>query len=737
MQTQGNIQILDVFTSNQIAAGEVVERPVSVVKELIENAIDAGSKRITIQIAQDETYALIDFIQVSDDGCGMIPADLTTAFYRHATSKIQTIEDLSEIMTLGFRGEALPSIASVSEVHVASRVKDALAGYQAEVIHGVPKLLGEVGMPVGTKITVQHLFYNTPARRKFLKSLSVEIGAVANLVGQMILSHPEIAFVYQADGRTVLHSAGSGDIKQAAYSVYGGQTVSNLTKLQWQNQIQIQGLVSVPPFARANRRYYHFFVNGRLVKSKELAKIVETAYESLLPEKKYPMVILYLTVPPQTIDVNVHPAKTEIRFRQLPEVRDELLAAIHQALIPTAQVLPGLEEAENVEKTEQTDWSEQRQTDHTKKHLGYSYQLPEALEGFFLEDVGRPALGQDTVEFSIPVKKKAGYTASQSSQTEGSFATALFQQMLGQKVAGLEMPTSKQEERLNIPETVDTEADGRRIKIDQQDILQTMLGQDPAQPSKEQDNWAAKLFAGLTGVQPAGETTSTPQIETEQPRLFTESENIFTRLRPLGQLNASFIIAVAAENLYIIDQHAAHERIMYESFQQRYAETSAEDVAMLALPTTIELGNLQKEYLLQHINEMHDFGFVVEHLGDSTFVIRGVPLWFQEGQISEKKHKSAHYQDSVEEFFVMVLDQMVEYGKESGNAQGKQTMQKEELFSMACRSAIKANQTLQQGDIAWLLQALSKAKKPLTCPHGRPTIIKISEAEIRKRFLRG
>ena len=333
VENTGIIQVLDEFTTNQIAAGEVVERPLSVVKELVENAIDAGSSRITIQVEDGG----LEIIKVVDNGCGISKQDIPMAFLRHATSKIQTADDLFNIHTMGFRGEALPSIASVSIMEIASRKQDALAGYTFVIENNNIDFLGEVGMPVGTQVTVKSLFYNTPVRKKFMKTPAAEMAYIIALVGQFILANPNIAFTLQSQGKIVLNSAGRGDLQQAIVSVYGRQMADAMTKLDYSGRISVSGYVSLPPFSRGSRKYYNFFVNDRLVKSKELANIIELAYDTLLPSGRYPAVILAVEVPADNIDVNVHPAKTEIRFHDLGLIKEDVLKALTTVLRATAE----------------------------------------------------------------------------------------------------------------------------------------------------------------------------------------------------------------------------------------------------------------------------------------------------------------------------------------------------------------------------------------------------------------
>lgn len=726
---ESRIHILDSETANQIAAGEVVERPVSVVKELVENAIDAGARRITVSIEQNPAEDCIKKIQVIDDGMGMSRADLETAFYRHATSKIQKISDLDKVVSLGFRGEALPSIASVSKVSVQSRAAARLSGYMGQVVDGQMVITGESGMPPGTKITVEDLFYHTPARKKFLKSMAVEQGKITKLLGDFILSAPEIAFILKVDGRTVLHSSGNGDLRQAVLAVYGAANLANLAPVRYaQEGIVVDGLVSRPPFSRSNRKYYHFFVNGRLVKSRDLSTILELAYETLLPERRYPMAILYLRLDPASIDVNVHPAKTEIRFHRLAAVKEVLLAAVKEALAPKIAVEP--QKTVAVPKKAVSRVQENLKDLEIQGENGKTFRLGELFQ--FAENDALPAsemtqMWRQTREEAeeVPLTRKAAESEQSAfapkvdmkASPQSEFTSKLFERLVQGGKADEEESVFSMEKTDEIPNPFE--------------IYNEYLGYYDEETTTPRSN----PLAGLGALFQIGALPGKQPVEAEQAELFPQEENLFRALRPLGQLNASYVIAVYGEDLYIIDQHAAHERILYETFAHDF-EQHQNAVSLLAVPVSVELGNLSKELLLQNLEAVTDFGFVVEYLGDSTFVLRGVPLWFAQSKDNENVRRSEHFRQSAEEFFLDMMDRIVGNAHGEENAVSKTALNKEELFTMACKNAVKANDVLTDADIHWLLSALATAEHPQTCPHGRPTVIRISNGEIRKRFMR-
>ncbi len=680
----GIIRQLDDLTAGQIAAGEVVERPVSVVKELVENAIDAGGRRITVRLTADDEHKYICGIQVADDGCGMLPVDLKAAFGRHATSKLAQADDLNYLLTLGFRGEALPSIAAVSRVEIASTPVGAAVGHRVLAADGQVEDMGEAVLAAGTRVTVSDLFYNTPARRKFMKSYAVETGYITKLMGDFILSRPDIAFELEIDGRKVLRSPGGGRPDKAVLAVYGSEVLANLKPVYLDmGEVAVRGFTSMPPFARASRRYYHFFVNGRLVKSDELNAIIDDAYLSLLPEHKYPLCVLYLAVPPATVDVNVHPAKTEIRFRKVAEVREALLSALKTALKVQPEPVPAADEADD---DDQTALLLQILGKHRPAEAEPMMQVAEpTLDLDFGDDMPMPAEpAAPEPPTDIPdLKELSGEDMKKmltDQNKEPDFANKLFQSLIA---AG---------------------------------------GGQKREYSRDDGDWLAENF-GITYME---NYNSKPQT------LFDDKSNLFLLLKPLGQLNDSYIIAAYGEDLYIIDQHAAHERILYEEFALAF-ELESRETSMLAVPQVVEVGDLRAELLLNNIVRLADFCFVVEPFGEGRFVVRGVPLWYVRGAESDHKRKSDIYDNDICGFFLDVLDMLMDSGEQDIDI-GK--LNKLELFTRACKSAIKANQKLNGQEISWLLYNLAECEKPQTCPHGRPTFIKLTDAEIRRRFMR-
>lgn len=699
-KNEGIIRQLDDLTAGQIAAGEVVERPVSVVKELVENSIDAGAGRISVRLFADDEHQYICGIQVADDGAGMLPIDMQAAFGRHATSKLSRADDLDSLLTLGFRGEALPSIASVAKVEIVSVPRGAVVGRCVQAADGTVTDMGEAVIAAGTRVTVSDLFYNTPARRKFLKSYAVETGYITKLVGDLILSRPDIAFELEIDGRRVLRSPGGGRPDKAVLAVYGSEVLANLRPVYLDmGEVAVRGFCSMPPFARASRRYYHFFVNGRLVKSDELNSMIDDAYLSLLPEHKYPLCVLYIALPPATVDVNVHPAKTEIRFRKPAEVREALLAALKQALKLQPEI----------------------STDSTNA-AGAGIKTDEAAVDGGVDQTALlfEILGKHQVADSEPIM------AAEPALSFGG---------------DIEMPSTPKKHTENeeqavvsdLPDWENLSGEDMKNMLSEQNkepdfankLFQNLIaaaGGAKREYSREDGDWLAENY-GITYME---------NYESKPQTLFEDKSNLFLVLKPLGQVNNSYIVATYGEDLYIIDQHAAHERILYEEFTLAFSLDSRE-TSMLAVPQTVEVGDLQAELLMNNIVRLADFGFIVEPFGEGRFVVRGVPLWYVRGAESDHKRKSKIYDNDIAGFFSDVLDMLLDSGETEPDI-GK--LNKLELFTKACKSAIKANERLNNQEISWLLYNLAECEKPQTCPHGRPTFIKLTDAEIRRRFMR-
>ncbi|MDD2498394.1 MAG: DNA mismatch repair endonuclease MutL [Desulfitobacteriaceae bacterium] len=585
------IKVLDPQTANQIAAGEVVERPVSVVKELVENSIDAGATRIKISIREGG----LKLIQVGDNGCGMTVSDMLMAPKRHATSKIENAEDLNSLHTLGFRGEALPSIAAVSKLSVTSRLGESAVGWQVVIENGTINEPVETGCPSGTIVRAESLFYNTPARKKFLKSAATELGHASDMIGRMILSHPDIAFELEHEEKNILKSPGNADLAQAIFAVYGGDIARKMKKISYHGEEKIIGFVSSPELTRSTRHYYNFFVNGRFVRSPELAAILEEAFYTRIPAKRYPVAVIHFTLDPETFDVNVHPAKLEIKFRNLPALKSSFIQALDDIFRRPADVIPGVTLPFTAPKTQ-------------------------------------------------PIQRGKDYPDQEIYQEK-------FQ----------------------------------------------LVSEEPVYPQKME-------------VLPSRESEQVRKQEAEK-------QQVFSNMKVLGQLEGTYILASSPEGIYIIDQHAAHERIRFDKIKKAFCAQPSE-TEYLAVPGVIELTPQQALWLINNIVTIKDLGFILEHFGENTFLLRGVPRWNSGG--------------NSEELLLAIVEKL---GNDSDPMQMDRLVE-EELFTIACKSAVKANRHLTEADIGYLLTQLELSNNPYSCPHGRPVLIKITRKEIEKRFMR-
>jgi len=608
-----NIIILDEFTANQIAAGEVVERPVSVVKELVENSLDAGAGRIMVDLEDGG----LGTITVTDNGCGMVEEDLLLAFHRHATSKIRYASDLGRVTTLGFRGEALPSIAAVARVSVITRTPEALSGVGADLEAGSPVSPAPVGCPPGTTITVRDLFYNTPARKKAMKSPSTEGALCGDMISRLALARPGVSFELRTKGKRVFYSPGTGRLLDSITAVYGVQQGREMVAVNTTDgDLQINGFAGKPSLSRSTRGHITVIINGRYVRCPVVAGAVEEAYHTLLPRGRRPVAIISLTVPPCLLDVNVHPAKFEVRLLDEERVAG-LVTKTLRAALRVRTVIPAT-------LADGRKWNAPARS-HAQVALGLTPESPEAVTGEFLHKLPWE-IGSATND----VEQKTGGNREKS--------------------CGL-------------------------------------------QPEKNR------------GVGTACESSVD----------YHAAKRSLPALNALAQLPPTYILAVGGNGLYIIDQHAAHERILYEEF---LAVDEKRPSQYLLVPATLELDHREAAILTDHVLWFTDAGFVIEHFGGNTFLLRGIPHQFPVGR--EK------------EIFLDILD----YFRERGPGANRVEFFDRLASSMACRSAVKAGERLSPSAMDALLQRLARTENPHTCPHGRPTVIHLSYRDLETRFKR-
>jgi DNA mismatch repair protein MutL len=663
------IRVLPDHISNLIAAGEVVERPASVAKELVENAIDAGTTRIVIDVEAGGRRLL----KITDDGEGMNRDDAVLAFERHATSKISRAEDLNAIGTLGFRGEALASIASVARVELITRTAEASAGTRVLIEGGRMRDVKDAAHPRGTTISVRDLFFNTPARRKFLRSEATESYHLTNLVTHYALAHPEIAFTLTNNGRETLRVAPAQDLRERAYQVFGAQFLDSLLEVNNQpdspsqvTQIaRVSGFVSAPRERRTSRDAQFLFVNGRFVRDRLIGRALSDGYRSILPHGVYPAALLFIEVPLEEVDVNVHPAKTEVRFRRAAAVADSVREAVRGGLASA-----GFAPATDIRDSSPTAIAElgaDLSKSTTAGAVDDSVVQSEATsaEAF----VSRPHPQQERIGFAFAAAPQRESTPSEAAQ-----------------IPALSSP----KDSVGLAATAE-------LGVDSQDFNVA----EPGQTDKE-----VRAFPDLPPLDSAYKFVREVAVE-----------SVSSNIRPLGQLEESFIIATDDEGLLLIDQHVAHERVLFDKFRALEASRRAESQQML-IPETFDLTPAQAAAFDVVADELEAYGFELMRLSGRTVAIRATPA---DLPASEARNVLAEVLDTVD-------------AEKRGAARA--TLRDEIAASLACHAAIKVNMPLAPEKMRWLIDRLLTTSSPTTCPHGRPVILRLAMQDILKGFHR-
>lgn len=646
------IAVLDQNTIDKIAAGEVVERPASVVKELVENAVDAGATAITVEIKEGG----ISFIRVTDNGGGIEKEQVPLAFLRHATSKIEKVEDLLQISSLGFRGEALSSISAVSQMEVITKTPEALTGVHYVIEGGREKALEEVGAPNGTTMLVRNLFFNTPARGKFLKTAMTEAGYVSGYMEQLALSHQDISFKYMVNGQTKLHTSGNSNLKDVIYGIYGRDITRELVPVAFERPgISIEGFIGKPVIARGNRNFENYYINGRYVKSKILMKAIEEAYKPYMMQHKYPFVCLHYDIEGEEIDVNVHPTKMEVRFQNQGAVYnatyDMITAALsHREMIPEVEL-----EKRTEPKQEKTAPPEPFETGYKQQAKKWESSIKEAKTPYVAADL-KPAIQKP----SIPVPS-VPQTGLQPAMAEPARKAA----------------------------TVKSELPGS------------------VRPQTE-------VHTPTVSEKPSVSPEKPVQMELFDDRLLSKKARLHHRI--IGQLFETYWLVEYDNKFYIIDQHAAHEKVLYERFMKEFA--NREIVTQMVSPPQVISLNLQEDLLLKtHMELFKRFGFEISEFGGREYSIHGVPANL--------------YGISVQNFFVELLDSL-----ENENARQPLDILTGRIATAACKAAVKGNNTLSVQEADKLIDELLGLDNPYHCPHGRPTIISMTKYELEKKFKR-
>ncbi|GAB6103325.1 DNA mismatch repair endonuclease MutL [Blautia glucerasea] len=671
------IAVLDQNTIDKIAAGEVVERPSSVVKELVENAIDAGATAVTVEITDGGKK----MIRITDNGAGIEAGQIPLAFLRHATSKIEKVEDLEQIASLGFRGEALSSIAAVSQVELITKTPSAVSGSRYIIEGGVEHSLEELGAPEGTTFLVRNLFYNTPARSKFLKSDTTEANYIHTLMEQLALSHPEISFKYIQNRQVKLHSSGNYNVKDVIYSVYGRDITKALLEADFENDfMKITGFVGKPEIARGNRSFENYYINGRYVKNNIITKAIENAYKGFLMQHKFPFVSLQIEMEGNDLDVNVHPAKREVRFAREQEVYEAVYDTVRRALT-AREIIPKV----TIEKPQP----------EKKEAPVKSVAIPEPFEKKRREQVYESTVKESPASYAIHREKQI-FSSSEENLFEGTLRQKQ-QKEEKQKLPKEEPPQeiSKEEQRWTEPQEAVLKKEDRKKEEQKKEKPQTekTKKEEPKSFIKEQEEQQLELF--------------------EEKLLAPESRE---RIRLIGQVFDTYWLAQFGDAFYIIDQHAAHEKVYYERFVKKFRENTV-DAQYLTPPLIVTL-NLQEESLLKANEDyFRKFGFEIEHFGGKEYCISAVP--------------SNLYGLSEEELFLEMLDHLAAEGDKDAL-----DIFASRLATMACKAAVKGNHAMSPAEAEKLLDELLTLDNPYHCPHGRPTVISMTKTELEKKFKR-
>ncbi len=676
------IAVLDQQTIDKIAAGEVVERPSSIVKELVENAIDAGATAVTVEITDGGKK----MIRITDNGGGMERDQVPLAFLRHATSKIEKVEDLEHIASLGFRGEALSSIAAVAQVELITKTPSALSGVRYVINGGVQESLEDMGAPEGTTFLVRNLFYNTPARSKFLKSDTTEGNYVSTLMEQLALSHPEISFKYLQNKQVKLHTSGNYNIKDVIYNIYGRDITKALLEVSYENDfMKIEGFVGKPEISRSNRTFENYYINGRFVKNRIIAKGIEDAYKGFLMQHKFPFVSLHIQMEGNDLDVNVHPSKMEVRFARGTEVYDAVYETVHKALttremiqtVPFGKEEPVKKLSSVVKPGDVPEPFEMKRRAEMPEYRTQVANTVNRTSNVSIKGNDRTVSAPDT---AMDKKQISSY----STLPRGTITMAE-QAVREQKIYQTKDPFTKAEEKL-----FEGTINDKNIHEKQPDAMQVNMSQEVEKQQKPQQ---LELF--------------------EEKLLAPESRS---RHQLIGQIFDTYWLVQFEDKFFIIDQHAAHEKVYYERFVKRFREQTVES-QYLSPPLIVSL-NLQEEALLKANRKyFEDFGFEIEPFGGKEYCINAVPANL--------------YGLTEEELFLEMLDNLA-----SEKDKDPLGIFASRLATMACKAAVKGNHQMSDREANALIDELLTLENPYHCPHGRPTIISMTKTELEKKFKR-
>ena len=775
----GNIVLLDELTINKIAAGEVIDTPASVIKEMVENSIDAGATNITVEIKNGG----ISYIKVSDNGKGIAQDDLEIAFERHATSKIRSADDLNTVTSMGFRGEALASIAAIANVEMISKTQEQDIGYRVVVEAGDILEKEETATPVGTTITVKNLFFNTPVRYKFLKKDYTESGYIEDVITRIALVNPNIAFKLINTGKTVIQTNGDGELKNVIYSIYGKDIANGIMEVNYKYEdLNIVGVIGKPEIARSNRSNQLFFVNKRYIKDKILTSATEQAYKGLIPIGKFGFVVLNIEMNPAKVDVNVHPAKLEVRFEEENKVFQAIYHAIKDTLLKSELVASTEKKTENdnpVFGTNRNLTFEERLKnirENKKENTGglfsfrknaekqiedYTEQESKIKTNNILEDIYESKQKEKIVENISEREQEKGEEKDIKSSVGEPINTADVLTQLRQMKEKLEKEVQSNSD--STEDGVKEDSEDYKLQIESETENENI--EENKEQNKEQNEIIEKTSEAIENLknqeinnefkqikQKMEKLQDTPQVVTEdfnemykklfgtlpvqnKEELKKEQDNTAVDIikdnismfenaeeyqKPvykfIGIVFKTYIILEMNDEMYILDQHAAHERIMYEKVKQNYYSQKNKDSQMLLLPDIITLTHKEMDIAKENMKMFEQAGFSLEEFGENTIKLTGVP--------------TVCIDLDTKELFLETLDEI--------NTVRTAKQEKEEKFiaTVACKAAVKANMALTSQEVESLMDKLLKLPNPFTCPHGRPTVIKMSRYDIERKFAR-
>lgn len=700
------ITLLDQNTINKIAAGEVVERPSSVVKELVENAIDAGATAITVEIKEGG----ISFIRVTDNGSGINKDEIEIAFKRHATSKIKSIEDLMAVSSLGFRGEALASIAAVSQVELITKTADSLSGVRYTIEGGLPGEVAEIGAPEGTTFIVRNLFYNTPVRRKFLKTATTEGGYIGSLVEYLALSHPDISFRFISNNQNKLHTSGNMNLKDIIYNVYGRDITNNLYEISGRSQdIEASGFIGKPMIVRGNRTYENYYINGRYIKSGIINRAIEAGYKGFIMPHNYPFTVLHFTINPKIIDVNVHPTKMELRFSD----NEYVYNFVYDTILST---LKGKELVAKVEADGQVmqhirkDMLDEGEKDKKPENIPNvnndgQQNIESAVQSDTVKDIEN-VKNDSSVQTTVNKIVDAGMSEGQPACSDNDKVVRNIDNVIGNKA---EICPSSSAVTL-VPESTYKEQQENHNEV------QTTL--TPATKTRLPEPFEVKRSEAMV-KDDEKKYQADVKAKPEQMSMFKDKlldEDNKNNYRIIGQLFDTYWLIEFEDRFYMMDQHAAHEKVLYERMMKKIKEHHI-DTQMIMPPIILTLNMNEEEVLKRNMPVFTKMGYEIEEFGGNEYKVTGIPAGFPKLDYRQ--------------MLMDLIDGLMREGRMSD-----MDILTEKVASMSCKAAIKGNNKISYEEAKELMKELMKADNPYNCPHGRPTLIVMSKYDIEKKFKR-